>query len=167
MATVYSSHVTSWESFFVATAGASAALAGLLFVAMSINLKEILEFSSLPGRAGETIAILVNALVIASVGLMPDQSHVALGLEVLALSIGTWVLVMWVQYRNSQHPVEANEHRGSRFLLTQIALLPFVVGGATIVAKAGGGLYWIGAGMVFTFIAAAATAWVLLVEIMR
>ncbi len=97
---------------------------------------------------------------------MPGQSNVALGLEVLVAASATWVLVMSVQYRNAHHPVEANEHRGSRFVLTQIAILPFVVGGATIVAEAGGGLHW-SAGMVATFVVAAATAWVLLVEIMR
>ncbi len=64
---MYAYHASSWGSFFVAETGASAALAGLLFVAMSINLRRILEFPSLPGRAGETIAILVNALVISSV----------------------------------------------------------------------------------------------------
>ena len=148
-------------------AGASAALAGLLFVAISINLKEILEFPSLPGRAGETIVILVNALVIASVGLMPGQSNVALGLEVLVLAIGTWVLVMSVQYRNCSTPSRPTSTAEAGSCSAQIAILPFVVGGATIVAKAGGGLYWVGAGMVATFIAAAATAWVFLVEIMR
>jgi len=161
-------HAASWESFFVAEAGASAALAGLLFVAISINLNRILEFPSLPGRAAETIVILVNALVIASVGLMPGQSNTALGLEVLVLATATWAVVMWLQYRNSRHPVEANEHsRGARFLLTQVVIVPFIVGGVTIAAEAGGGLYWGGAGVVVTFIAAALTAWVLLVEIMR
>ena len=42
-----------WESLFVAEAGASAALAGLLVVALSINLERILKGSGLPGRAGE------------------------------------------------------------------------------------------------------------------
>lgn len=32
-----------WQSFFVAQASASAALAGLLFVAVSINLSRILK----------------------------------------------------------------------------------------------------------------------------
>ena len=41
-----------WESLFVAEAGASAALAGLLFVALSINLERILKGIGLPGRAG-------------------------------------------------------------------------------------------------------------------
>ena len=161
-------HVASWESFFVAEAGASAALAGLLFVAISINLSRILEFQSLPGRAAETIAILVNALVIASVGLIPGQSDTALGLEVVVLASATWLVAASLQYRNSRNPVEANEHsRGARFLLSQVVILPFIVGGVSIAVEGGGGLYWVGAGMVATFIAAALTAWVLLVEIVR
>ncbi|HEX3901634.1 MAG TPA: hypothetical protein VH853_02220 [Polyangia bacterium] len=41
-----------WESFFVAEVGAAAALTGLLFVAVSINLSKVLAFPQLPGRAG-------------------------------------------------------------------------------------------------------------------
>jgi hypothetical protein len=41
-----------WEGLFLAGAGASAALAGLLFVAISINLDRILKGRGLPGRAG-------------------------------------------------------------------------------------------------------------------
>jgi hypothetical protein len=40
-----------WESLFVAEAGASATLAGLLFVAVSINLARVLEHPGLPGWA--------------------------------------------------------------------------------------------------------------------
>ena len=40
-----------WTDFFVAEVGAAAALAGLLVVAISINLKQIMSFPLLPGRA--------------------------------------------------------------------------------------------------------------------
>jgi hypothetical protein len=42
---------SEWGDLFVATAGASAALAGLVFVAVSINIERILEFNDLPERA--------------------------------------------------------------------------------------------------------------------
>jgi hypothetical protein len=43
--------MTGWESFFVAQVGASAAVAGLVFVGVSINLDKILKYAGLPGRA--------------------------------------------------------------------------------------------------------------------
>jgi modulator of FtsH protease len=51
-----------------------------------------------------------------------------------------------------------------------ILLLPalaFVGGGCSLIAGSGGGLYWILAGTVLTFLAASINAWVFLVEILR
>jgi hypothetical protein len=63
-----------WANFFVAEVGASAALTGLLVVAISINLARILAIAQLPGRAAEGLIILVGAFVLGSVALIPDQS---------------------------------------------------------------------------------------------
>lgn len=47
----------AWTTFFTAITGAAAALAGLLFVAVSINLDNILKGQAmLPARAAETLA---------------------------------------------------------------------------------------------------------------
>jgi hypothetical protein len=40
-----------WHDLFVAVAGAAAALAGLVFVAVSINVERILQYKGLPERA--------------------------------------------------------------------------------------------------------------------
>ena len=70
--------VREWSDLFVAAAGASAALAGLVFVAISINIERILKFKGLPERGLETVLLLVAVLIVSMVGLIPGQSHVAL-----------------------------------------------------------------------------------------
>jgi hypothetical protein len=48
-----------WGELFLAEAGASAALGGLLFVAVPINLQRIVALRSLPGAALGSIVLLV------------------------------------------------------------------------------------------------------------
>ena len=79
---------------FVAEAGASAALAGLLFVALSINLERILKGTGLPGRAGEAIVLLLTVLVVSTFGLVPGQSPRVLGAEVLAFGLLPWLILI-------------------------------------------------------------------------
>jgi modulator of FtsH protease len=159
---------TEWRDLFVATAGASAALLGLLFVAVSINLDRILQFAWLPGRALETLVLLLSVLVISIAGLIPGQSHVALGLEVLLIGLAVAVFAL-------RQPVALGEGAGldpparrlSRLVLRFASVVPILIAGLTLLLEAGGGLYWLVAGIVFAIAGAVAGAWVLLVEILR
>jgi hypothetical protein len=54
-----------------------------------------------------------------------------------------------------------------RVVLGQIATLPLVIAGVTVLSVGLGGLYWLVAGSVFSILAALFEAWVLLVEINR
>lgn len=158
---------TEWKDLFVAVAGASAALTGLLFVAVSINLERILKFPGLPERALETLLFLVSALLVAIVGLIPGQSHVALGLELLVVSlVAATVILRLPTLRMSDDAVQRSWVL-TRWGVRLAATVPFVVGAASVLAECGGGLYWVVAGVVFAIIGAVASAWVLLVEILR
>ena len=161
--------VSRWTSFFVAEAGAAAALSGLLFVAVSINLDHVLAFAWLPGRAGETIVILVNVLLIATLALVPGQSRPALGAEITLVAIVAWLTPMVIQRRahGKDDPDVERRWRHLRTATTQVATLPFVVAGLSLLAHRGGGLYWTVPGVLLAFATAVFGAWILLVEIMR
>ena len=76
-----------WTDFGVGVAGAAAALAGLVFVAVSINLSEILKYRNLPGRAALTLTLFITPLFAGILLLVPGQARTALGLELLAAGV--------------------------------------------------------------------------------
>jgi hypothetical protein len=156
----------NWNELFVATAGATAALTGLVFVAVSLNIERILKMPGLPERALQTLMMLLTPLVVAIAGLIPGQTRTALGIEVLGLGLlATYGLGQTLRRtipggREYQHPV-------FHLALTLPASVPFVIAGASLLAGWGGGLYWVVVGIVCGILGAAVNAWVLLVEILR
>jgi hypothetical protein len=161
-----SSVTTGWENFFVAEVGAAAALSGLLFVAVSINLTRILAIPYLPERAGETLLLLLGVLAIATLGLVPDQTARALGAEVLAVGALMWTWTVRLQLHASRD-AEARRWLTARVVGTQLSTLPFIVGGASLTTGHTSGLYWTVPGVLASFGASILNAWVLLVEILR
>lgn len=123
---------------FVAEAGASAALAGLLFVALSINLERILKGSGLPGRAGEAIVLLLTVLVVSTFGLVPGQSPRVLGAEVLGFGLLPWLILIGI------HVDAVRRHAGPsrgflvrRIVLAQGAVLPLLIAGVSLLLVTG------------------------------
>jgi modulator of FtsH protease len=162
-----------WDGFFGAQAAASAALAGLVFVGVSINLKAILEAPGLVLRSLEALILLGTLLVISVFGVVPGQSPDALGWELLVVGVLTWIWVTWVLVRS--RPAHASWSDGRevrlafrlRVLIMQAATIPQVLGGLTLLIGAGGGLRWTVAATVGGFVGALFDAWVLLIEILR
>ena len=159
---------SEWSDLFVATAGASAALAGLVFVAVSINIERILKYPGLPERSLETLLFLVSVLLVSVIGLVPGQGHLALGLELLivALAIDTIVLRQPTT-QVAEGEAMPRSWRVARWTLRAVATVPFLIGAISVLAEQGGGLYWVFAGIVLAIAASVANAWVLLVEILR
>ena len=57
--------IAAWTDFANTVAGGAAALAGLLFVGLSLNLSEVLEYPGVPSRAAATLGLTVAILLIA------------------------------------------------------------------------------------------------------
>ncbi|HET6831187.1 MAG TPA: hypothetical protein VFH44_07535 [Solirubrobacterales bacterium] len=157
--------VSEWSDLFVATAGATAALSGLVFVAVSINIERILKNEGVPDFAMVTLLLLLGVLMVSLVGLIPGQSVAAFGWELIGGGL-LWALLVGTRMRASV-PAVGERYLASRVILPLLGSLPLLVGAISLIAGSGGGLYWIVAGIVTTIFAAVVNAWILLVEILR
>ena len=154
----------AWSNFFVAEAGASAALTGLIIVAVSINLPQLLKTRPLSGRAAETVALLTGVLVLASFGIVPGQPLVVLGTEFVAVGLVLAIGNTMIRWQLGRHP---KEPRRLREIIVYGASLPPIVAGVSLAAGWGGGLYWLVPGIIITLVGCVLNTWVLLVEILR
>ena len=156
-----------WHDLFVAMAGAAAALTGLIFVAVSINLTQILKYRALPVRAAETLSVLLGLLLLSVFMLIPGQSRVVLGLEILLLGS---VLAAGLLRGRLQLPREPEQPR--TWTVVPVAAIvtgsvPMIVAGISLLVQTGGGLYWLAVELILGLTGAVVNAWILLVEIQR
>lgn len=160
--------LAAWAGYFTAVTSAAAALAGLLFVAVSINLQSILKGTSmLPARAAETLAMLLFVVVSCALALVPQDVRL-LGAELLVIVIPLVALTVrdQVRYRR-QNPDSPLYWSVSRITASAAGLLPGLIAGISLAAHWGGGLYWLVPSSLLGIAGAVYSAWILLVEILR
>ncbi|HEY1622498.1 MAG TPA: hypothetical protein VGG16_01740 [Streptosporangiaceae bacterium] len=87
-----------WHDFATMIGGASGALTGLLFVAVSLNASRIAGHPGLRASAGQTLTLFITPLVIAAALLVPHQPDWVLGAELTATGLFSG-LVLSVNHR--------------------------------------------------------------------
>ena len=127
----------TWTDFFVAAAGASAALVGLVIVALSVNLQRIISEQQLPSRGSAAIGALVLTLV-GSMAALIHQPMATLAIEILVFAVFAWLLQFWSA---RQTIVACLESR--RITIGQIQVIPFIIGAILLFKWHHAGAYWI------------------------
>lgn len=157
--------VAAWSDFAQTVSGGAAALAGLLFVGLSLNLSDVLRHPGVPARAAATLSLTIAILLVTVFLATPGQTPAVLGAEIGALGAAMTAGSVWAGRHQGRGRSTVFRVYTLAFLL--VPSLLFVVAGVSVAAQSGGGLYWMTAGVVAAFVSASANSWVLLVEIKR
>lgn len=148
----YPNDPAAWQSFYVMLGGANAALTGLVFVALSIHLREVLDHPLLRPRAVIALTVLTTQIVIAAIVLTP-QSVQLMGAEIFAVNASFLAVDL---------------RQGVSFEIDRARLLSFAIrivyiySAVSLVLGVGGGFYVLAFVVVLTLGRTMASAWALL-----
>jgi modulator of FtsH protease len=161
--------LTSWNNFFLGELGAAAALAGLLFVSVSMNQSRILELGRMADRGLEALVMLFMVIVVASLQLVPGQPPRWLGAEIAAVSAATFAALVPLQLGYLKAVDTDHRSASTRMVwVDRLAIAVVSVGGMGLALLGQAHwLYVVAPGILLVFAAVGANAWVLLIEINR
>ncbi len=154
-----------WNNYFLMVGGGAAALAGLIFVAMSINPKGIIRNSTHKNRAINMLTGYSAVFMACSLALLGNQTPLALGFEWLLLwLIATFIFVRGyvVAIRSGMSSVGLNTPRlagGTACYLAEI------VGAIFLILGRGAGLYIAAIATIVLFGFLISGAWLLIIGI--
>jgi modulator of FtsH protease len=156
VATAYSPG--EWGNFAIGLTTASGALTGLVFVAVSIRVREVLDDPFHRRRTESTFVILLATLTASLLLLIPSQGRVALGLEMLLIGV---VLVYRAVHTWAVVRASLRREANLSYAIGTFAHVLLCLGAISLLAEAGGGLYIVAAALVLELIRALSDIWVL------
>ena len=153
---------SQWHDYFTTVGAGAAALTGLVFVAMTLHLDEIINNPVHRHRARTILAGLTAVFIRCALVLMGGQDAQAVAVELIAVL----VLVEVLLYRST---MQAARDADTRVLLRAIGsfacLVLEQVGALILFFGSSWGLYVVGLGMMSSFIFMVTGAWLLLVGV--
>jgi hypothetical protein len=153
-----------WNNFFVMVGGGAAALAGLIFVAMSINPEVIIRNATHKNRAINMLTGFSAVFMACSLALIGGQPLAGLGLEWLALwAIATFIFVRGyvIAIRSGMSSIGLNAPRlagGTICYLAEVAASALLV-----VGYKAAGLYLAAVATIVLFAFLISGAWLLII----
>ena len=149
---LYSYDPAAWQNFYLMMGTANAAITGLVFVALSIHLREVLDHPILKPRAVLALVVLTTQIVISAIVLTP-QSRELMGVEILVMN-GIFLIL------NLRNRVAITLNQAA--LVSLLIRLTYVYASVSLVVGQGGGFYILGLVLVLTLARTMASCWALL-----
>jgi hypothetical protein len=151
-----------WGNFFVLVGTGAAALTGLVFVALTINLKAVTQDATHRYRAINMLTGLTAAFVIAALALMGAQTYRTIGLE--------WLVVSLLAAAINTNGYVQGFRLGSGFALNRFRIvggsacyLGQMIGAVMLCLDAGVGLYVSAVALIVNFFFLVSGSWLLIV----
>jgi hypothetical protein len=152
-----------WSNFFVLVGTGAAALTGLVFVAMSINLKGVTRDATHTYRAINMLSGFTAAFLISSLALMGHQTYRTLGIE--------WLIVSFLAAAiNTNGYIRGLSLAGSRYALSLFRIvggsacyLAQLIGSAILFAGLVAGIYIGSIALIVNFYFMISGSWLLIV----
>lgn len=152
-----------WNNFFVLVGTGSAALTGLVFVAISVNLRDVLKDATHTYRAINMLTGFTAVFILSSFALMGHQTHQTVGVEWLIVSLLAGAI-------NTNGYIRGFSLAGSRYALSLFRVaggsacyLGQIIGSAAFYFGAGWGIYVAATGLVINFYFLVSGSWLLIV----
>jgi hypothetical protein len=154
-----------WNNFFVMVGSGAAALAGLIFVAISINPGVIIRNTTHRNRAINMLTGFTAVFMACSFALIGNQSLVAIGFEWLAL----WLIATAIFIRGYVRAIRAGMSsiglNVPRLAGGTICYVAEVIGAILLIVGHGAGLYIAAVATVVLFGFLISGAWLLIIGI--
>ena len=160
---------SEWHDLFMATAGASGALLGLVFVALSISVKKIISIENLTAVALQPIHLLLSILILSIFMLFPHQSYTVLGSEIVITGLVIWVITLISDIHIYENIAEVEKKKSYmvNIVIAQVITLLIVTSGILIIASGQLGIHVLVFAIIFSFIRGVINSWAILVELNR
>jgi hypothetical protein len=153
-----------WHDFFLMTGGGAAVLAGLVFVAMSIN-RDVVTQTTHKYRAINMLTGFTAAFMICALVLMGGQSHQAVGTEWLVVATVAAVIYVHHYVRAAKEGGIKAVVRPDRLVGSVTCYVAEIVGAVVLILGDVAGLYVAAVGLIVYFAFLISGAWLLLVAV--
>jgi hypothetical protein len=140
-------------------------LAGLVFVAMSINLDVVAQDATHRGRAINMLSGFIAGFMICILALMGGQSHQAVGTEWLVVATGAAVIYVHNYVRAAKRGGSKADLRPDRLAVGVTCYVAQMVGAVVLILGYVAGLYVAAVGLIISFAVLISGAWLLLVAV--